>query len=424
MNSTMTLEDLKDEVASRAATKQDYVRVSNRLTLTNIPVMQAANAPSGNNGYAFPTRDLGHGHIVLEDFGRRPYDDLGDIPAARALAVPTDYRLSIPGGGDVPLTEHAHNQLASYLDIPTAYYGRLRAGFPDLLGTNVNTLLGARSEQEQRFVRVERGQVRAVLSDRYRALDNDDLLRYILPVFEPLMRYQDALRFRQCVVTDSKLYLSVVSPRISSTILGDTVLAGVTLENSEIGLGAVSVFPFYEVVACTNLATMTKLGSRKRHSGAKLGDGGEDGQWYSDETRMVSDVAYFMQVRDLVLATFNPTTFDKMLVPMREAAGYRVEREPDQAVKTVANKFQLSEAEEKLVLSHFTAAGDRMANMWGLSNAVTRSAQDVKGHDRTMELQKIGGDIITLGRDEWREIGGTRKSTFRGVDPDDTSADV
>ena len=73
------------------------------------------------------------------------------------------------------ITNLARRQLADKLKIPFTYFERMRTEQPSLLDRNVNTWL--QIDNESRMIRTLDGQVRAVLSDRYRRLDNFDLAR-------------------------------------------------------------------------------------------------------------------------------------------------------------------------------------------------------------------------------------------------------
>ena len=77
-------------------------------------------------------------------------------------------------------TESCRRQLADRLKIPFAYFERMRTDQPELLDRNVNTWL--HKEPEQRLIRTLDGRARAFLSDRYRRLDNYDLLEHVLPI--------------------------------------------------------------------------------------------------------------------------------------------------------------------------------------------------------------------------------------------------
>ncbi len=87
----------------------------------------------------------------------------------------------------------------------------MRTEQPQLLDRNVNTWL--QSDGDRRMIRTLDGQLRAVLSDRYRRLDNFDLPENVLPI---LQRLQGA-RFESEELTGTKMYLKVMTPASSST---------------------------------------------------------------------------------------------------------------------------------------------------------------------------------------------------------------
>ena len=74
------------------------------------------------------------------------------------------------------ITPLARRQLAEKLKIPYAYFERMRTEQPELLDRNVNAWL-EQEEGERQLLRTLDGKVRAVLSERYRRLDNYDLAR-------------------------------------------------------------------------------------------------------------------------------------------------------------------------------------------------------------------------------------------------------
>ena len=78
------------------------------------------------------------------------------------------------------VSEVAHRQIAERLNIPYKYYERMRLDYPELLDQNINGWL-ARSP-EKRMLRTLDGKLRAFLSDRYRRLDNLELVDHVLPV--------------------------------------------------------------------------------------------------------------------------------------------------------------------------------------------------------------------------------------------------
>lgn len=95
-------------------------------------------------------------------------------------------------------TENCRRQLADRLKIPYAYFERMRAEQPSLLDRNIDTWL--HSQPEQRMVRTLDGNARAFLSDRYRRLDNYDLLAHVYPMLRELPASLAAVRIFPPVV--------------------------------------------------------------------------------------------------------------------------------------------------------------------------------------------------------------------------------
>jgi len=152
-----------------------------------------------------------------------------------------------------------HGQLADKLGIPQKYYDRLRAGKADdhdrrtLFQENVNHWLHTQPENRLiRSYRPENGGLfnagRAFLSDRYRPLDNYGMMEALLP---PLMG--TGMEVRSCEVTDEKLYLQCVTPRLTAELkVGEPVNMGLLVSNSETGCGALNIQVLIYVCRCTN----------------------------------------------------------------------------------------------------------------------------------------------------------------------------
>ena len=67
------------------------------------------------------------------------------------------------------MTNNGHIQLGSYCDIPKKYYDKMMS-HPDLLSKNISHWL--LNSNDKRMIRTLDGKVRAVLSEKYRRLDN------------------------------------------------------------------------------------------------------------------------------------------------------------------------------------------------------------------------------------------------------------
>ncbi|WP_245894373.1 hypothetical protein [Chamaesiphon polymorphus] len=124
------------------------------------------------------------------------------------------------GSEEMPATDYAHAQIASRLQVPKPYYDRMRSVSPELLSTNVNYWLG-KKQGETSLIRTLRHQMRAFLSNRYRIVDNHEILAMVMP---ELAEMGEGIKIASCNVTAEKMYLKVVNTNIESAIsVGDPV---------------------------------------------------------------------------------------------------------------------------------------------------------------------------------------------------------
>jgi hypothetical protein len=301
------------------------------------------------------------------------------------------------GGGEYGITDLARRQLAEKLKIPFAYFERMRADQPALLDRNVNTWL--QTDPERRMLRTLDGQVRAVLSDRYRRLDHYDLAEHVLPLLQQLPE----ARFESVELTATRMYLKVVTPRVEVEIApGDVVQAGIVITNSEVGQGTLSVQPLVYRLVCRNGLIASDRALRKTHVGRIL-DAGEGAiTVFRDDTLAADDQAFFLKVRDVVEAAVSEVAFRQVVQKMQNTLAIQLTGDPVQAVEVLANRYALNEGERAGVLRHLIVAGDLSA--YGLVNAVTHYSQDVEDYDRATEFEALGGKLIELSSREWQEL--------------------
>lgn len=296
------------------------------------------------------------------------------------------------------LSDHAAAQIASKLDIPYAYFKRMRELNPALLDLNVNSWLKLNAS-ESYMVRTMDWRARAFLSSRYRRLDNIKLMQSVVPV----LRQLPGARFESVELTESKLYLKVVSERTQCEVApGDIVQAGVIVSNSEIGSGSLRVEPLIYRLRCSNGLIMPDRSMRKYHAGKQL-IGEEDSViQYQDDTLAAQDALVFLQVRDMVQTAVSETTFQLISEKMRKTMGIALTGDLVQTVKVLGNRFTLSEEECAGVLRHLFDEHDRSG--YGLLNAVTGYSQEVVDYDRATNLEEIGGRMLELSDREWKQL--------------------
>ena len=301
------------------------------------------------------------------------------------------------GAQPYAVSELARRQLADKLKIPFAYLERMRTSQPALLDENVNTWLQA--EEERRLVRTLDGRVRAVLSERYRRLDNHDLAEHVLPI---LTRLPEA-RFESVELTETRLYLKVVTPRVTCEIVpGDVVQAGVAIANSEVGHGTLTVWPLLFRLVCRNGLIAADSALRKTHVGRLLEAGDESLVVFKSDTLQADDQAFFLKVRDVVEAAVSEAAFRLIADKLRRTRDIPLTGDPVKTVEVLAERYALNGDERTGVLRHLITAGDLSG--YGLVNAVTGYSHEVADYDRATEFEALGGRLIELPAKEWKGL--------------------
>ena len=294
--------------------------------------------------------------------------------------------------------EIAHRQIGQFLKIPATYYDRMRTEYPELLALNANGWF-AKMPQSKRMLRTLDGTARALLSDRYRRIDNFEVASAVLPIISRM----EGAGVESCELTDSRMYLKVVNPRVTAEIKkGDIVQAGVLISNSEVGMGSVTVSPLIYRLVCSNgmIAEDGKL--RKYHVG-RANESREDFSIYRNETIEADDKAFLMKLEDSVKAAVDQARFAAIVDKLRESTEATFQPQQVQQVVELASKeYGFTDSESSGILGHLAAGGD--LSLYGLANAVTRQAQDVASYDRSTELEATGYRIITMAPSLWRSL--------------------
>src|SRR6476660_10499443 len=314
----------------------------------------------------------------------KAYPINGDLEIAFALKdqpeADTDYFAG-------KMVKTGHEQLASFLNIPKAYYDRmLQPENIDLLAKNAQWWLDKQSDR--RMIRTLDGNVRGILSDRYRRLDNYDLMTAMIPIL-----MEAGADIVSCQITDRKLYVKFLTHQMEGEVKkGDIVTLGGVISNSEVGFGALSIQPLILRNVCDNGLIINDLAYRKYHVGRKQKEETID-ITYSDETNTAIDKAFWLKTRDVIKETVSQVTMDKALNLMKKAAGIEI-KDPQVAMEITSQKLGLNVEESGSVLTHLIQGGDLTS--WGMLNAVTRAAQDVESFDRSVELETLASQLLTM----------------------------
>ena len=288
------------------------------------------------------------------------------------------------------VSEVAHRQIAERLNIPYKYYERMRLDYPELLDQNINGWL-ARTP-EKRMLRTLDGKLRAFLSDRYRRLDNLELVDHVLPVLAEMK----GCEIVSCDVTETHLYLKIINKALKTEVIpGDVVQAGFVISNSEIGLGALKVEPLVYRLICKNGMISKDYSHKKYHTGRQVDDTDNAYELYSDATLEADDKAYFLKVQDIVKAAVDETKFALTVDKLRASMEIPTANNPVETVEILGDRYLLNKNERGSILRNFIMGND--LSHYGLVNAVTRASQDIEDYNRATELERIGGVLLEDG---------------------------
>lgn len=334
-----------------------------------------------------------HDYLVNTELMRMSYGDNG-------ITLDINFGIGESGMTEINrlnLNEISHRQIGQHLGIPAKYYDKMKADYPELLTANVNGWF--EREPSRRMVRTLDGTARAYLSDRYRRIDNYEVAQTVLPI---IGKMKDA-RVDSCELTDSRMYLKVVNPRIEAEITkGDIVQAGIMITNSEVGLGSVTISPLIFRLVCSNGLIVSDNSIRKYHVG-RVNEADDNFSIYRNETIEADDRAFLMKIEDTVNAAMDEVLFNQVIKQMREATEIKMEaHNVPQVIELTAKEYNMTQSEGNGVLGHLIQGGD--LSLYGLSGAITRFAQDVESYDRSTELESIGWKVLTMQPDTWKRI--------------------
>jgi len=297
---------------------------------------------------------------------------------AMALAENTPI-LRLPNEELFSITKPCHTQIAEKLEIPLKYYHKMEESAPDLLVSNVNTWL--RKNGKDFFIRGLGNSVRAFLSDRYRVIDHLDVLLCALNELQA----HDA-EIEDCYLSEIEMNLKVKSAKLKDFVRhkDDLIMGGIFITNSETGHKALRVEPRMFRVKCSNGMIVEELVTREIHIGN------------SDE---ISDEIVYLSLRRSIRELFS--RFGEIVLLLRESTEAKI-KSPQKVIQNVVDQYKLSEAQKANILMAFGAEPEY--DQYGIANAVTQAAQKEETWEKSVELERLGGKLITLPMEEFKAL--------------------
>jgi hypothetical protein len=187
-------------------------------------------------------------------------------------------------------------------------------------------------------------------------------------------------------LTETMLYLKAIDRTLMDSVReGDVVCGGLVIRNSEVGASALRVEPFILRRVCGN-GLILEQSLKKIHLGRQTMKIGEI-HW-SEETRELEDRVLWAKVRDIIRATFDKRIFQSWVERLRESTKVEIKR-PIEAVNNIVGHLGLSEEQKQRLLMHFSEP-----TKYGLVNAVTNLAREMKDVEEQVRLEEFGGRIL------------------------------
>lgn len=356
-------------------------------------------------------RDISALAIELQRQQKSAKDFIADTKAIEVIPNEDGGGILMKGLNGEPkgINDLAHGQIAQHLNIPKVYYDRMLHDDPDLLSDNVNRWM--HREPTKRMVRTLDNRVRAFLSNKFRILDNFGVAEAALPVL--MERKAGRADIVSAELTERRLYIKATFPDLSDEVpegmtLGkghekiDVIQAGIVISNSEVGAGAIRIEPAVYKLGCTNMLIIAQSTMKKFHIGRSI-DAEAVRELLSDEAKHADDRAVWLAVRDVIRKSADPEFFQAAINQIRKAAQLPIPvNDVPGVVEATVEQFNLSEATGKSILGHLIEGGS--LTQWGLTNAVTRTAEDQTDYEDSTELERVGGKLLAMPAEEWQSF--------------------
>lgn len=348
-------------------------------------------------------------------------------------------------------TDWAHGQIAAKLRIPKPYYDRMIAQAPNLLAQNVNTWLKGGEIFDDEGVKVPNmmirswnGELIALVSDKYRAIDNFDVADVVIRTVYAMRQnvvdlahgtdhlvdrgtghtvmtaggQQDAkwaqdtgkwasfdrarggIAMLKAFVNDRVMNYQLVDLGVQYQPFpdkpDDIYAPGLNIRNSEVGYCAFTAEPFLWRSLCNNGAVFGFEGFRQIHIGGRK----DEGKYWSDRTAQKERELILAKVGDMVNYVFAPTFYADVMERFGKLAEQKI---PLKVVDASISLLGLTKDEGDDIYKKIEGN-----SRYDFVQAVTSKANDYlqpgKNHERGYELQKIGGKLIQNERDIWAQI--------------------
>ncbi len=271
--------------------------------------------------------------------------------------------IRIAGSQTHQLKPIAQQLICNRLGVPAQY---MRKCPEPLQAENLNHWI-RRERNPELFFRFDgQDQVRAIFTDRYKVVDNGDVIDRISSLgYKPYT-------LTQCLLDGEFMSLSIPDGNKAFSINGDKISPGISVSNSEVGLSSLHISSFFLRLVCTNgLVAKTEFSVGYRHVSTKILD------QFPEKLDQAS--------RELLAQADQ----------FRYSVNSRVEF-PENTIQSFNRQFGVNEKEQEAVNWGFQAEPGN--TMYHVVNAYTKGSQypALSSAESRHKLQKTAGNILSM----------------------------
>ncbi|MBN4049501.1 DUF932 domain-containing protein [bacterium AH-315-N03] len=286
-------------------------------------------------------------------------------------------------GEPLALRDLAFNQLANKIGAPPGYIKNLPA---KLQVANMNW--GLAQKKSPALLRLADGEVRAVLSDRYAAADDELLLDMVADCLDRTGFRNDALV--RATAIGPHTIMRITLPNEGTPVkVGDVIEHGIDIGNSELGLRSVQVTPITFRLQCTNgmRAWKSEAALRMRHIG--------DPARLRDQLREAIPVAFAEARGDVEKwSRAVDTLIDSALDDIEMLRGFGLSTGEVQSVaRTLAAGLNL--LPESTGSAKLSEVLDVEVSVFEVANAITATAREKESVASRLQMEEVGHRYLT-----------------------------
>lgn len=332
------------------------------------------------------------GPVIQRVLSQMPEDRVMHTSSA-AIAIADDGTIVMNGSR---LHNNARSQLVERLGVPAGYANDLAAPFTpeerrseaggawrrDLLRYVLSE--HASHANARYLLRSQGGQIKAVLSDRFRRLDSRPLLESFVGACNDIGAVPT-----EGIASDLRCSVRAIVPQVFEPIPGEHMVFGLSWTNSDFGVGSYAVSAFALRLVCLN-GMVGETAMKQVHLGNRLPDDLE----FSAATYRKDTETMALATRDIVRGVLGERAINTRVEAIQSAASKEVDGKVMFAkVGKLLNKGELAsvknafEGQDTLMLPAGKTA-------WRFSNALSWVANSVEDPERRLELQAAAGAIV------------------------------